>query len=725
MLMKKFIILLFFSFSFFAKARVNDSLIFRIKPAHNKVREQYVSNGLSVSYTRIRLENNYYFLYKNKIDTSYTKKEYNDDQWTSMQCEDALGFEDNDHFNGQATFRLYYKFTDSTINTPVVCDLYHKGASAIYIDGKLIKNYGKLGTSKNDEKIIIPRFDPIYIQHNDTLQHTLTILYTNYSGLNNLRNHHNDVGIQFKILFFSDYEDDLSGTYLLHNFLIGLFAFFFALAIAHFFLYFADRSKRFNLFYALFLIMVSCTSIRPVISNYTESPGFLDLIDKISIYFIPLCLFFLLNLVYSFFNKKLNKFFYVQAIFFICFIIAHLLGFNTIAGLAYSSLFFSTYVGVTIIAIKAIRHKYNGGNYLGWGVLLFTIFFILGAVSTGIGEGGMLFYFFISAAILSLPISMTAYLSHDFATTSRSLKQQLAANEALSQKTIQQEKEKQEMLSDQNKILETQVNERTKEIATQNKVLEQQKKEITDSINYSKRIQQSMLPPLEEIYASLTEAFVLFRPKDIVSGDFYWFHKSTEEIFIAAADCTGHGVPGAIMSMLGTEKLNEAAGQTNDVSMILSLVNKGVKKSLRQSESENSTRDGMDIAICSFNTSMTELNYSGANRPIWIIRSGTTSIEEIKATKTAIGGTTDDNQVFEKHQITLQKGDTIYIFSDGYADQFSPENKKLMTRKFKEIILSIQNLNIADQRDHLDDFMTKWKGNMEQTDDIMVIGVRV
>jgi serine phosphatase RsbU (regulator of sigma subunit) len=264
-----------------------------------------------------------------------------------------------------------------------------------------------------------------------------------------------------------------------------------------------------------------------------------------------------------------------------------------------------------------------------------------------------------------------------------------------------------------------------KELANQKNLVEEKNHEITDSINYAKRIQSSLLPPLEEIHAALPNSFVLFKPKDIVSGDFYWFHKTNDSVLLAAADCTGHGVPGAFMSMLNSDKLNEAVSSSTDVSKILQLVNIGLKKALRQSEKEDSTRDGMDIALVSFNKETTKLEYSGANRPIWIIRNGKKEIEETKATKIAIGGLTEDEQTFTKHAIDLQKGDTVYIFTDGFADQFSPDDKKLMTKKFKETLYLIQDKNMEEQKAFLNTFIENWKGNMEQTDDILVIGVRV
>ena len=270
-------------------------------------------------------------------------------------------------------------------------------------------------------------------------------------------------------------------------------------------------------------------------------------------------------------------------------------------------------------------------------------------------------------------------------------------------------------------------------IVEQKKVVEEKSeklgealKDITDSINYALRIQQAILPDKKEVSLSLPQSFILFKPKDIVSGDFYFFHKNNESVFIAAVDCTGHGVPGAFMSMVGSERLTDAVQQSNNTSEILSLLNKGVKTSLKQSSKDESTRDGMDIAICSVDTKNRIVKYAGANRPVWIIRNGQTAVEEIKATKVAIGGLTNDAQHFDTHEIKLQQGDTFYICTDGYADQFSgKDGKKLMTRKLKEILVGIQNKSMQEQEQYLDNFVEDWKAGTEQVDDILVIGIRV
>ncbi len=266
---------------------------------------------------------------------------------------------------------------------------------------------------------------------------------------------------------------------------------------------------------------------------------------------------------------------------------------------------------------------------------------------------------------------------------------------------------------------------KSKETEEQKIIIEEKNKDITDSINYAKRIQQAKLPRKEEIYTALPQSFVLFKPKDIVSGDFYFFAKKGSLIFIAAADCTGHGVPGAFMSMIGSERLEDAVANSNDTSEILQLLNKGIKTSLRQSDSDESTRDGMDIALCSVDTKTNLVKYAGANRPIWLIRKGQTEVEEIKATKKAIGGLTEDAQYFDTHEIQLEQGDSFYITTDGYADLFSRDDKKLTTKKFKQILLEIQDKPMQEQEKQLSDFAENWSNGIEQIDDILVIGVRL
>jgi PAS domain S-box-containing protein len=274
--------------------------------------------------------------------------------------------------------------------------------------------------------------------------------------------------------------------------------------------------------------------------------------------------------------------------------------------------------------------------------------------------------------------------------------------------------------------LEEKVIERTSEVVKQKEIIEFKNKEITNSITYALRIQQALLPNKQDIDNLLPESFILYKPKDIVSGDFYYFHPIEDNLcYIAAADSTGHGVPGGFMSMLGSEKLNDAVTKGRSPGEILSMLNRSIKGSLRHTEKDRAILDGFDIALCLVDTQSRTLHFAGAHRPLWIIRKNSDTIEEIKAVKAAIGGWTEESQEFATHEIRLEEGDSFYIFTDGFADQFGTTNKRLMTKKFKEILLSLKDRKMSEQGKYLDNFYSTWKGEEEQTDDILVIGTRL
>lgn len=270
-------------------------------------------------------------------------------------------------------------------------------------------------------------------------------------------------------------------------------------------------------------------------------------------------------------------------------------------------------------------------------------------------------------------------------------------------------------------------------VEQKNQIIEAKNKSITDSINYARLIQSAMFAPEDEMAKTLGEHFIYYQPKDIVSGDFYFFKNLSGHggpVYLAACDCTGHGVPGAFMSLIGNEKLNDAVEQVGDTAGILKLLNKQIRYSLHQSRAEDSTRDGMDIALCSINGARkgdtVQLQYSGANRPLWIVRNGNNDIEEVKPTKKSIGGFTEEDTSFDAHKVELKKGDTFYLFTDGYADQFGGlDGKKLTTKKFREFIKGIKNHAMQEQKALIKKFMEEWMGVNEQVDDILVIGVRV
>jgi len=257
----------------------------------------------------------------------------------------------------------------------------------------------------------------------------------------------------------------------------------------------------------------------------------------------------------------------------------------------------------------------------------------------------------------------------------------------------------------------------------QKKIVEEKNTEILDSINYAKRIQSAILPTNKIINSLLADCFVLYKPKDVVSGDFYWMEKKGDTVLFAAADCTGHGVPGAMVSVICNSGLNRSVREfgLTEPGEILNKTRELVIKEFEKSEEE--VKDGMDIALCSLNGS--ELKYAGANNPLWIIRKGSDEIEQVKADKQPIGKH-ENLEDFNTSTIQVNQGDLIYLFSDGYADQFGGDKgKKLKASNFKKLLLEILEDSMEEQMRKIDEAFESWKGELEQLDDVCVIGVRI
>ena len=251
--------------------------------------------------------------------------------------------------------------------------------------------------------------------------------------------------------------------------------------------------------------------------------------------------------------------------------------------------------------------------------------------------------------------------------------------------------------------------------------LEEKNQEILDSIIYAKRIQSAILPPIKLVKEYLKESFIVYKPKDVVAGDFYWMEQKNGKVLFAAADCTGHGVPGAMVSVVCNNALNRSVREhgLTDPGEILNKTREIVVAEFEKSEEE--VKDGMDIAICSLEGM--KLQYAGAHNPLWIIRNG--EIIETKANKQPIGEF-ENPEPYTTHSFDLEQGDSIYIFSDGYVDQFGGEKgKKFKSKAFRELLLSIQDKAMEEQKATIDETFETWKGDLEQIDDVCVIGVRV
>ncbi|MDA3891898.1 MAG: SpoIIE family protein phosphatase [Salinivirgaceae bacterium] len=302
-------------------------------------------------------------------------------------------------------------------------------------------------------------------------------------------------------------------------------------------------------------------------------------------------------------------------------------------------------------------------------------------------------------------------------------------------------------LSQANEEIKTQneeINAQNDELATQNDYLAKQrdeityqKQQITSSIQYASRIQNAVLSTPEEISIVAPDNFIVYEPKDIVSGDFYWFKevnlgKKKYKVF-TAVDCTGHGVPGGFMSMLGTSFLNEIVAEFKDElisAQILNRLREEVKKLLRQTSNNTEIKDGMDMALCAIDYDDMTLQFAGANSALYIIRNidgkPAPEIEEIKPDKMPIGVYIKEGISFSNQVLDINKGDILYTFSDGIIDQFGGEKgEKFKKRRFKQLLLDIAHLSMDDQKKAIEQKLKKWMGNLEQIDDITVIGVRV
>lgn len=277
--------------------------------------------------------------------------------------------------------------------------------------------------------------------------------------------------------------------------------------------------------------------------------------------------------------------------------------------------------------------------------------------------------------------------------------------------------------------LEKQVDERTKEVVKQKEEIQHKNEEITDSIKYAKNIQEALLPSLHKTEQTLGDCFILYLPKDIVSGDFFWHSDHNNTQFIAAADCTGHGVPGAFMSIVGNNLLNEIINQKNisEPGKILLELHKGVKEALNQNNSESQRRDGMDIALCAIRKKRGTLEYAGANRPLWIYRKEKNELEIIKATKYPIGGLElEETRIYANHTVEVKTGDVVFIFSDGFADQFGgPRGKKFMLSSMQKLLMENIDLPMNTQKANIQKAFKDWKSSLEQVDDVLVIGIRI
>jgi serine phosphatase RsbU (regulator of sigma subunit) len=287
-------------------------------------------------------------------------------------------------------------------------------------------------------------------------------------------------------------------------------------------------------------------------------------------------------------------------------------------------------------------------------------------------------------------------------------------------------------LAENERILEAKVIERTEEVVRQKEEIQTQSgkleilyRHVTDSIRYAKRLQDAILPPNALVKHFFPESFILFKPKDIVSGDFYWLNQKGNRILVAAVDCTGHGVPGAFMSIVGNNMLNQVVKDFDirDAGDVLNRLNKLAAATISQKAEDGAVRDGMDLSLCMIDPHTLTMDFAGANNPLYYFRNG--EYKEVKADKFPIGYYSEEAKSFTNKKLQFQKGDTCYIFSDGYSDQFGgPKGKKFMVNQFRNLLNRIHKLPMDQQKEVLNQTIETWRGGLEQVDDMLVIGFR-
>ena len=639
----------------------------------------------------------------------------------------------------------------------------------IFWDNKLIASYGSLDISKNQSKNERVIKYPFPFNTGKIGFHDLVIKTYRTGDLKNryIR------GEMINTFLWKDYNHHLKVvkekeyntiTYFIND---GFRFFLLCVFIISFLFYIiVERSKSF-FWFSLFCF---CALLASYINFIAARFGLSEIFMTITLMLV-LCIgiFSFLAFLFQYYTNKIPKrIFYYSSILPIIFISMLITAyFNLERGdffewgikIIFFIFILTIIIEIIIQFVSALKQKKRRALFIAIGVLQFLIVILV--VS-----------FFSEFHNWEVPVVISIYLVpiSFLITIIYIIKDSFTDNISKQAEVISLTQANEKILQEQNIVLEQKVIERTIEVVKQKELVEQKNTEILDSIEYAKRIQNTILPPQKIVSQYLENSFILYLPKDIVAGDFYWMSAPPQlssptqppqrggadelntnndflltspassppsgelegavdlggAILFAACDCTGHGVPGAMVSVVCSNALNKAVNEfgLKEPSKILDKVAELVIDDLsKNNEVGDEIQDGMDASLANLNLTTLQLEWAGANNPLWIVRG--TEIIEIKANKQPIGKT-DYLEPFTNHHIQLQKGDTIYLFTDGYADQFGGEKgKKLSKNKFKELLISIQNKSMNEQREALYESHITWRGANEQVDDICLIGVRV
>lgn len=701
----------------------------------------FAQNHKTIFFSKDSLKGYYSFNEKWKYsegdDLARAQKAFDDSSWKEAESQLSFTNHSNTSFNGIAWFRLHFAIDSTVTGRPLAMTVSHLGASEIYLDGKLIKSFGHIGNPDNTV-YFDPQELPFIFTIDTSREHVIAVRYANYNAKKNY-DVYNNSRAGFKMMIGETQhliaQKDLRST-VLSFVLMLLWGFFFSFCLIHFFMYLLNRTIKSNLYFSIFMFSLSSGLMISFINLVAHDPSFeLNCAYFVNFVFVISCLS-MSGFINELFNKNKLRF---KIISFIGFAIILLKFFQfEIYKIITVALVITVSIEAVFTVVFSIIKKVKGAKIIGTGILFFTLF-VLTIIIIAVFKkenldiddstiGGRILIVFLTLAIISIPVSMSVYLAWNFSAINKNLSLQLEQVKVLSEKSIQQEKEKQKILETQNEILEQQVTLRTSEVVNQKEIVELKNKEITDSIEYALRIQTAILPPQKTVKQYLENSFILYKPKDIVAGDFYWMEMVNDLVLFAACDCTGHGVPGAMVSVLCHSALNRAVREfgLTQPAAILDKTAEIVIESFSKSEEE--IKDGMDISLASIKynkeSKSIELEWAGANNPLWILKNN--ELIETKANKQSIG-MNEDSKPFTNHSFSLTSGDSLYLFTDGYADQFGGETGevKLTRKKLKELILSIHNKPMKEIAIILEKFHNDFKNGHEQTDDILVMCVKV
>ncbi len=517
--------------------------------------------------------------------------------------------------------------------------------------------------------------------------------------------------------------EDLTAFIGLENFFLGLYYGLFILVIVLFSFFGIALRQRLYLLFVIYVFVLGIfqLSLDGIAFQYfwPHSPW----LGNHAI-LITAAVSMLLMLIYVryFIDFSIQPNYYRKGYYFFIAFISICLIFTFTSGTIYS-LLFPILNGISFLAVLyillGIYNRSRLGKKTEYALLGAFLFLCVGAILFITSNVNILPSEFLASNALKIgSAGEVTFLSLALAGRYRQTQQEKLEAQEIANTRLQEVNELKEA---QTEKLEKEVAERTSEIRDKNAILSEKNREIINSINYAQRLQTAILPSRSLFEDAFKDSMVLFKPKDIVSGDFYWMEETDDQVFFAVADCTGHGVPGAMVSVLGYNSLNRCINEfeLRDAGKILDTLTDLVEKTFNKYSSNVS--DGMDIALCVWDKK-NKLQYAGANNALYLLRDG--EIIETKADKQPIGKFLN-RQAFTTHHINLKKGDSVYLFSDGYADQFGGEKgKKLKTGNFKKIILSLNSKPSDHIKQGLNDFFEEWKGLEEQIDDVCVMNVK-